>query len=161
MDIVNVIDRLDALVNTSRKMPATRSRLVDAERVMELVEQLRLSIPQDITAAQEVINRKDAIINQVQIDARRIRTEAEDESRARLDQNEIMVAARRKSEEMAEEAEHRANRLMEQVEAESKTIRDEADAYVVRALRNLETEMTSVLTAVRKGLDTLGANVRV
>ena len=58
MDIVNVIDRLDALLNTSRKMPATRSRIVDADKVMELVEQLRLAIPQDVRAAQEVIEKR-------------------------------------------------------------------------------------------------------
>ena len=61
MDIINVIDKLEALVNTSRRLPATRSRLVDDEKVMELVEQLRLSIPQDVRSAKEVIERKDTI----------------------------------------------------------------------------------------------------
>ena len=55
MDIINVIDKLEALVNTSRRLPTTRSRLVDEEKVMELVEQLRLSIPQDVRSAKEII----------------------------------------------------------------------------------------------------------
>ena len=160
MDIANVIDRLDALVNTSRKMLATRSRLVDADKVMELVEQLRLSIPQDIRAAQEVLDRKDTILNQAQIDARRSRSEAEDEFRARVDQNEVVTSARHKAQELLEEAEQKANRLTQQAEAESRNSRAEADSYCVQALRNLEQELNSVLTTVRKGLDALGANVR-
>ena len=161
MDIINVIDRLDALVNTSRKMPATHSRLVDAEKVMEVVEQLRLAIPQDVRAAQEIIEKKDAILNQAQIDARRIRSEAEEEFRIRLDQNDVLLAARRKAEELTDESERRANRMMEQAEAESRNNRSEADTYVIQSLRSLEREMTTVLATVRKGLDTIGASVRV
>ena len=159
MDIINVVDRLDALVNTSGKMPGTHSRLVDPDKVMELLEQLRLSIPQDVRAAQEVIDRKDTILNQAQIDARHTRNDAEEEFRIRLDEHELMVAARSKADRMVEEAEGKANRLIEHAEAQSKTSRAEADAYVIQALRGMEKELTSVLTAVRNGLEVLGAKV--
>jgi septum formation inhibitor MinC len=161
MDIINVIDRLDALVNTSTKVPATRSRLVDVEKVMELLEQLRLTIPQDVKAAQEVIERKDAILNQAQIDARRTRNEAEEEFVARLDQNEILVAARAKAQQLVEEADEKAGKLMERVETESRSTQAQSDAYVVQSLRSLEQELTSVLASVRKGLDNVGATIRV
>jgi vacuolar-type H+-ATPase subunit H len=161
MDISNVIDRLDALVNTSSKLPTSRNRIVDADKIMELVEQLRLSIPQDIRAAQEVIERKDAILNQAQIDARRTRSEAEDEYRARLDQNELIASARQKSESLLEDAEQRANSLIQRAEVESKSSRTEADAYVVQSLRTLEKEMSTVLGSVRRGLDSLGATVQI
>ena len=161
MEIINVIGKVDALVNTSPKVPATHSRLVDADKIMELLEQLRLSIPQDVRAAQEVIDRKDAILNQAQLDGRRIRSEAEDEFASRLDKNELLAVARGQAESLVEDAERKANRLTEQAAAESRNNQVEADAYVMKSLRGLEQEMTSVLTIVRKGLDTLGANVRV
>ena len=83
MDITNIIDRLEALVNTSRRMPATRNRLVDEEKIVKLLEQLRLAIPQDVRSAQEMIEKKDAILAQAQLDARRIRNQAEEEFAAR------------------------------------------------------------------------------
>ena len=161
MDIINVIDRLDALLNTSPKVPTTRSRLVDAEKVMELVEQLRLAIPQDIRASQEVIDRKDTIINQAQIEARHTREQAEDEFKARLDENELLVAARNRAEQLTDESESKAARLIQAAEADANRSQAEADIYVVQALRNLETELNTVLTTVRKGLDTIGATVQV
>ena len=161
MDIINVIDRLDALVNTSRKMPVTNSRIVDAEKVMEVVEQLRLAIPQDIRSAQEIIEKKDSILNQAQIDARRIKSEAEEEFKIRIDQNDVLLAARRKAEELMDESERKANRIMEQAESESRNNRSEADTYVIQSLRSLERETTTVLATVRKSLDTIGATVRV
>jgi hypothetical protein len=161
MDISNLIDMLDALVNTSSKMPGTRSRMVDEEKIMDLIQQLRLAVPQDIRAAQEVIERKDAILNQAQIDARTTRNSAEAEFRSKVDQHEVVAAARKKSEEMTTDSERRIKRLADQAEAEARNSRAEADAYVTQSLRNLEREMTSVLSAVRNGLDALGANVRV
>ncbi len=155
MDIVNVIDKLDALVSTSAKVPATKSRLVDAEKVMELLAQLRLAIPQDMKSAQEVIDKKDSIINQSLIDARRIRTEAEEEFAAKLEESELMVTAKRRAQQLVEETEQKANRITEQAEVQSRNNRAEADAYVVQTLRNLEREMTTVLTTVRNGLDSL------
>ena len=161
MDIINVIDKLDALVNTSAKVPATRSRLVDAEKIMELVEQLRLAIPQDVRSAQEVIERKDTILNQSQIDARRIRTEAEKEYAVRLDQGELMVVARRQAEDLMAEVERKSSKLVEQAEVEARNTRADAEAYVVQTLRNLEQELTSVLGSVRRGMDALGASLPV
>ena len=161
MDISNVIDKLDALVNTSSKVPTSRNRIVDADKLMELIEQLRLSIPQDIRAAQEVIERKDAILNQAQVDARRTRGEAEDEYRTRLDQNELMVSARHKSEEILADAERRSGDMVQRAEVESRSSHADADAYAVQTLRNLEREMSLVLGSVRKGLDSLGATVQI
>ena len=159
MDIINVMDRLEALVNTSSKVPATRSKLVDEEKISELLEQMRLAIPQDMRAAQEVIERKDAILNQAQVDARRVRREAEDEFATRLDQNELMAAARKRAEELDQDIERKAARLMEQAVSESRNSRADADAYVIQTLRKLENEMTSVLASVRKGLDALSLEV--
>ena len=159
MDIINVMDRLEALVNTSSKVPATRSKLVDEEKISELLEQMRLAIPQDMRAAQEVIERKDAILNQAQVDARRVRREAEDEFATRLDQNELMAAARKRAEELDQDIERKATRLMEQAVSESRNSRADADAYVVQTLRKLENEMTSVMASVRKGLDALSLEV--
>ena len=161
MDIVNVIDKLEALVDTSRRVPTTRARLVDADKVMELVQQLRLVVPQDVHSAQEVIEKKDNILNQAQIEARRTRNEAEEEYSTRLNQNEILVAARRQSEQTVAEAERKANRLTEQAELESRTARAEADAYIAQSLRNLENELKRVLSTVRKGLESLGVSTHV
>jgi hypothetical protein len=159
MDILNIIDRLEALVTTSRVMPGTSSRLVDDDKLMEVVEQLRLAIPQDLRAAQEVIERKDNILSQAQIDAKRTKSQAEEEFRNRVDQSDVLATARRHAAELEEEAERKATRMTNQAATEAQRNRNEADAYVLQSLRRLETEMTSILGTVRRGLDALNAPV--
>ena len=52
-------------------MPVTGTIMVEKKKMMELVDQLRLAIPQEVKAAEEVLNRKDSILSQAVTEARR------------------------------------------------------------------------------------------
>ena len=120
-----------------------------------MVDQLRLAIPQEVKAAQEVLAQKDHIINLATVDARRTKAKAEDDYRERLDQNEITELAQKRAEETLAEAEERANRLVTQSEASARTQVAEADAYSLRSLRALERQLNNITASVRKGIDML------
>ena len=152
-----MVDRLETLVNTSKVMPVTGSLLMDKKKVLELVDQLRLQVPEEIRSAGEVLSQKDQIISQAMIEARRAKTKAEDEFKEKLGQNEL----RKRAEDMLLEAENRAARMIEQAEAECNTKRTEADAYALRALRAFERELNSLNGSVRKGIDMLAGNALV
>ena len=130
---------------------------MDKRKVMELVDQLRLSIPQEVKAAEEVLAQKDQIINSATMDARRTKTQAEEDLREKLSQNEIHM----KAEEALREAEQRAARIIELAESESQARRTEADAYALRCLRAFERELNTLNGSVRKGIDLLAGNALV
>ena len=155
MDIINVIDRLESLITTSKTVPVSGNIIIDKDRVMELVDQLRLSIPQEIRAAEDVLARKDQIVNQAMLDARRTKIQADDEVRERMDKNEMVAKAESRAEMTLREAEERSERLLKQAEAEARTRRSEADAYALRSLRSLEQEINNIAGSVRKGIDYL------
>ena len=60
---------------------------------MELVDQLRLTIPEEIRSAEDVLSQKDQILNIAQTDARRTKSMADDELREKLNQSEIVTQA--------------------------------------------------------------------
>jgi len=152
MDIINIIDRLEALITTSIKVPVAQRTILDGKKVQELIDQLRLSVPQDVRSAEEVLLKKDDILNLAEAERRRIKAQAEEEFRARLQQTEVYREAERKSSEMMEEAERKSHKMVGQADAESGTKRAEADAYAAKTLRNLERQITSNLTSIRNGL---------
>ena len=84
IDIINIIDRLETLVETSKTVPVSGNILIDRKKMMELVDQLRLTIPEEVRAAEDVLSQKDQILNIAQNDARRTKSTAEDELRDRL-----------------------------------------------------------------------------
>ena len=125
---------------------------------MELLDQLRLAIPQELMAAEEVLTEKDHILNQALLDARRTKAQAEDEYRERLDQNEIVLAAENRAGQTLRQAEERAEHLVQRSEAQARSRRSEADAYALQSLRVLERELSALNGSVRKGIDLLAAD---
>ena len=128
---------------------------MDRTKAMELVDQLRLTVPKEIRAAEEVLSQRDHIINLAQTDARRTKSQAEDDYRERLDKHELLLQAEQRATSLLRDAEERARRMVEQSEAQSEANRSEADAYALRSLRTLEQELNSVTSAVRRGIDVL------
>ncbi len=122
---------------------------------MELVDQLRLAIPQEVRSAEEVLSQKDQIINQAQSDARRTKSQAEEDYRDRLDHSDLVAMAEHRAEETLKDAEQKAGQMLLRSEDEAKNKRTDADAYALRSLRNLEKELSSLSGSVRKGIEVL------
>ncbi len=146
---------METLVETSKAVPVSGNILIDRKKVMELVDQLRLTIPEEVRAAEDVLSQKDQILNIAQNDARRTKSTAEDELRERLKTSEIVTLAEAKATETVREAEERITRMLQQSEAEAQSRRTEADAYALRSLRSMEAELDKLVGSVRKGIQVL------
>ncbi len=125
--------------------------MVDKGKLNELVAQLRMEIPQEIRRAGEMLSRKDDILSSAVSEANQARQSMEQEFRTRLNDHELG----RKAEELLRDAEARSRRIIEQAEQEAENRRNQADAYALRTLRDLERELTAATGSVRKGIDVL------
>ena len=146
---------METLVETSKAVPVGGNILVDRKKIIELVDQLRLTIPEEVRAAEDLLSQKDQILNIAQNDARRTKSLAEDELRDRLRQSEVVTQAEAKAADTVREAEERITRMLQQSEAEAMSRRTEADAYALRSLRSMETELDKLVGSVRKGIEVL------
>ena len=146
---------METLVETSKSVPVSGNILIDRKKVMELVDQLRLTIPEEIRSAEDVLSQKDQILNIAQTDARRTKSMAEDELRERLNQSEVVTQAEARAAETIRDAEERITRMLQQSEAEALSRRTEADAYALRSLRAMESELGKLMGSVRKGIEVL------
>jgi vacuolar-type H+-ATPase subunit H len=153
--------------------------MVDPDRLNKVGEQLRSSVPADIQEAKEVITQKESVVNQAYLEARRIKEEAEatvaaarQEQESRIDQTEIMKAAEAKAEEtnqnalqegqeIVQDAQRRAYRIVDEAEAGATTRREGSDQYARETLFELEERLSGLLGQVRRGIDALGLEVEV
>ena len=166
MEILNHVDRLESLATSAGRVPKTRKVLMDLDKVLELVDQMRLGIPKDIQEAEEVLEKREALINQSLMDARRIKGSAEEESRNKVDESEISTAARQQAEEVLADAKQRSDALLQDAQRKAhQTMQEaqgfgegrvtEANTYAHETLRDLEQHLSAVLNSVRRGLDSL------
>ncbi len=68
----------------------SRKLFVDSETLLEVVDQLRVAVPQNIAEAEEVLRKREDLLNQSLGEARRIRASAENEFRSRVDDTELL-----------------------------------------------------------------------
>jgi hypothetical protein len=144
MDILQLIDRLEELFNESKAIPLTRNVMVDEDRMLEIIDQMRIVIPEEVKKAQQVIAQRDRVMAQAQEEADRTIALA----RERADQMAM-------KDSIVQEAQRRAEQILAQARADAEATRRDADDYVVETLMNLQNELEKTINQVRNGVRAL------
>jgi len=144
MDILHLIDRLEELFNESKPFLWSKKVMVDEERMLDLIDQMRLSVPDEIKKGQQIINQKERIIAQSHEEARRTIDLAHEQSKKLVENDQI-----------TKKAEIIAENIKQKAVDETKLIKKEADDYAIQSLEMLETELIKILTQVRNGVNSL------
>lgn len=147
MDILYLIDRLEEIVKGSKRLPFGGVRLVDESRIWPLLDQMRISIPDQVRRAERIVREKDRTIAQAHEEAERIIALARGEA-AQLTADHTIAQA----------AEERAGAIRKQAERSAQTIRSGADDYAFDVLCKLEQELRRTLTVVENGIRTIQAD---
>lgn len=144
MDILHLIDRLEELFNESRPIPFTHNVIVDEDRMLDLIDQMRVAIPEEVKKSQQILAQKDRILAQAQEEANRTLAIAREKSEQLIERDAI-----------AQSAQARADQIVAQIAADADIQRQEADQYVIDTLQKLEMELERYLNQVRNGIATV------
>ena len=144
MDILQLIDRLEELFNDAKAVPFTHNVIVDEDRMLELIDQMRISIPEEVKKAQQVVAQRDRVMAQAQEEA-----------------NRTLDIARQKADQLtqkdmiAQEAQRRAEQILAQARADAEATRIDADNYVVDNLMQLQDQLARLTNQVNNGVRTV------
>ncbi len=160
MEIQGIIDRLETLASGGTKLPIGKRALIDPDKLLELVDQLRVAVPRDTVEAQGILKKREELLNQSLGEARRIRSSAETEFRSRLDDHEMLKEAKKRADQIVEEAQQKAQRILDMVDTDSTNRRAEADRYAQETLYKLEQQVANTLSTVRNGIEVIESHLR-
>ncbi|MDR3574795.1 MAG: hypothetical protein P4L50_13095 [Anaerolineaceae bacterium] len=144
MDILHLVDRLEELFNESRSIPFTHSVVVDEDRMLDIIDQMRVSIPEEIKKAQQLLAQRDRLLAQAQEEANRTISLAREKSEQIIERDSIVQSAQT-----------RAEQIVAQSRIEAEATKREADVYVLDSLSRIEMELDRSLTQVRNGIRAL------
>lgn len=142
--ILQLIDRLEALVTDGVRFPLTSKAVVDEHEFLDIIDQLRVAVPEEIKQARRVTVEKDRVIGGAQTEAEKIVSEAQERAQTMLKDNELVKSA-----------EQQAQTIITEAQATAREIRDGADDYALQVLMGLETELNRLVAQVRRGRATL------
>jgi vacuolar-type H+-ATPase subunit H len=141
MDILQLVDRLEELFNQSHAIWLTHSVIVDEDKFLDIIDQMRIAVPEEVKKAQSLIAQHDRILAQAQEEA-----------------NRTLELARQKASEMVEkealvqESQRRRDQIVEQAHGEAEDVKIGADQYAADSLSALQTQLEYLLNQVRNGI---------
>ena len=166
MEILDLIDSLEELVIQARRLPVGGNLVVDRKRMLDVIDQMRLSVPGDMRQAQQILETRDQILTDAHQKAQDTVRRAEDERARRIEDNSILREAQERSHQMLMDTEARARQtiaeadataaahLSEAAEAATRQL-DDADQYALEVLHRLENQLQAFLESIRMSIGSL------
>jgi cell division septum initiation protein DivIVA len=144
VDIQHLVDRLEDLIDEGRHIFGTKYTMIDEERALELIDQMRISIPEEIEKAARVLAQRDRILAESHEESARIVQQHRDRAEKLIDDNAMVVAAQARADSIRESARQEATRIT-----------SDADQYVMTILAKLEQQLLANISQVRNGITVL------
>ena len=142
MDIYQLIDSLEEILEKSAAVPLSGKRLVSVGEAVEIIRQMRLSIPDEIKEAARLNSDREGIIAKAEADAQRIVKDAEEQYAKRMDDNAIISDAYKQAGDIVAAAQESARGL-----------KDEAYEYIGKLIEKME-------DGIYETIETLNSNRR-
>jgi vacuolar-type H+-ATPase subunit H len=149
VDLTARLQQLEDLVREAKSMPLSSSALVNRDEVLELIQEMKETLPEEIKQARWVVKDREELLGKARAEGERIVAEAEEEQLRMARREEIVSRAKEEAERIVEEAEEDGRRMR----LESEDYVDAKLAQFEIALRKIQEETRSSARQVGKTLD--------
>jgi vacuolar-type H+-ATPase subunit H len=144
MQLVVLLDRLERTIESGTQIPLTGKSLLEKEELLELVEEIRASMPEEIERAAWVMKERDNIMKEAQREAQDVIKKAKDYVGKSINESDIILQARSE-----------ADKIIDESKKYIREIKEGADSYADSSLANLESTLLEALKVIRKGREVL------
>ena len=147
MDLLELIDELEDIVDKGVSVPLSGRCLLDKDELTEIIEDIKLKLPDDLKQAKWIKSERDRILAEAKAEADKIIKTANEQIIEMVDENEI-----------TKKAMNRANDIMVKAQSESKATKDASIEYTDYLLENVERVVTNVLRELEQCVVTVKSN---
>jgi hypothetical protein len=144
MDVLVLIDKLDDLVRSAKQMPLRSEVRVDKERLDDLLNEMRATIPEEIKEARWIVKERQAMLAEAKREAQRILGEAHER------QTQLVV-----EHHLTGQAEVASEDIIDNARVEEREIRLGVEDYADEILSTLEFNLSKFIAAVQRGRERL------
>jgi len=140
VDLLSALNELEELIETSTRVPLTRKVLVNEDQVLDLLDRIRTTIPEEIRQAKWIIQEREKVMSDSQKEAMRLLEDAQRKVSQQAEESEIV----RKAKEVADS-------IIAKAEKQAMELREGAKSYADDILTNLLESLDKLSTQVDKG----------
>jgi hypothetical protein len=141
IDIIFLVERLESIVANGKKLPLTSNVVVDQVAALDLIDQLRVAVPEEVRAAKRINSEGERIIEKAQQEAERIIATAQEQAAFLIDERGL-----------TQQAEDESRQIVAAAQADGDEVRRGADEYAASVLIGLEGDVVRTLQSIKKGI---------
>lgn len=148
MDLSTRIHQLEDMVRDAKSMPLSSSALLNRDEVLELIEEMKGSLPDEVKQARWIVKDREELLAKARRDAEAMVEQAREEQ-LRLASHEAVV----------QRAQDEAERIVQEAQEDARRLRLEAEDYADAKLAQLESALQRVLEDVMASNQSLGRTI--
>ena len=153
MDLAALLQQLEGLVREAKSMPLSSSALLNREEVLELIEEMKGALPEEIKQARWVVKDREELLAKARRDAEAIVEEARAEQLRMAEREAIVERAVAEAEGIRSEAAAEARRM----KLESEDYVDAKLAQFEAVLQRITEELAATNEQVSRTIDQVDA----
>jgi len=151
VDMQFLIDRLDGIMQQSRRAFFGGRVQVDEAEIQQIIDEMKVAFPQEVKQARRVLQEREHIIKSAQDEAEQIVMLARQQAEYLTSEHGLMQEARQRSERMLRDAQGERDTMMEDI----RQFAFGAVSGVYNALEALEDAVAANRPRVRKVFESL------
>ena len=144
---------------------------VDRDRLLDVLDRMRAAVPAEVEEARSLLRERSVMLAKAEEDSQILITKAKQEADLRVNSHDLVLDAQRRAADIVEDARERARLALEEARSQAAAMRGEAttqaveqaleaDRYSLDILRRLESQLTTLQTSVRAGIDQLDQKIQ-
>lgn len=173
VDIQQELNRLEEMILAGFNIPLTRRTLVDEDKLLDQLDEIRLCLPEAFQEAAATIQQKEEILLQAEEYGQQIVDAAQAKRSQILDESDIIRQAEREASELRRQVQQECDEMLQetleeidrkrracqqeieemrrQAIAQAEAIEQGADDYADSVLENIEQNLQDMLRVIRNG----------
>lgn len=155
LSALDIVDELEDLVTSARRVPLSANVIVNEDETVELIDRLRLGLPDELQQAQHMVEDRARILAGAEEEAESLVRRAEQQAERVVREADERAASLVTDSAITQQAHARAAQLIAEADERAASIRAEADAYARDVMTQLEEQLVRAAATVRKGIETL------
>jgi len=156
--LLDYLDDIEEVLEGSKNLPFTNKISVEKDRVLDILNEIRLNLPDDIRSAQRILGDHDRIVAEAERKAQGILEAAENEAKMRTNNHEIFRRASDQASETVEESKKTARDLRLNAMDYADSMLKDAEEQVKEYMGNMEAQHKKVMDYFNQLIDVIYEN---
>ncbi len=153
MSIDEILEEVDELLDKAQSVPfVNHKKVIDGERMRELINDVRLNMPQELKEAKKIEFDCQRILNEAKLNGESIIRQAEERAAQLVSREAIVTEARKKALDMLTKAQTASKNLQQNAAVAVAKMLNDTENYYSRNLQSIKVVKGTLSSTLQGGL---------